>query len=169
MVEALKAGDEAVFEAIYNEYSGALKAYAAVILQDSEVASEIVQDIFLMIWVNRKKLDNTKPLRNYLLRAVHNNALHAKKMSLARKIREEKAGIEQLKQWGENNEKPLEEEQLGRAIVNLPERSRKVLTMSYWEDKKNIEIANELSISVRTVETILYKVMKKLRGILKKN
>lgn len=40
--------------------------------------------------------------------------------------------------------------------------------MSYWENKKNAAIATELSISVRTVETILYKVVKKLRGEIKK-
>lgn len=41
--------------------------------------------------------------------------------------------------------------------------------MSYWENKKNAAIATELSISVRTVETILYKVVKKLRGEIKKS
>ena len=40
--------------------------------------------------------------------------------------------------------------------------------MSYWENKRHAVIASELSISVRTVETILYKVMKKLRGEIKK-
>lgn len=54
------------------------------------------------------------------------------------------------------------------AISRLPEQSRKVLLMSYWENKKNAAIATELSISVRTVETILYKVVKKLRGEIKK-
>ncbi len=43
-----------------------------------------------------------------------------------------------------------------------------MLLMSYWENKKNAAIATELSISVRTVETILYKVVKKLRGEIKK-
>ena len=40
--------------------------------------------------------------------------------------------------------------------------------MSYWEEKKNAVIADELSISIRTVETILYKVKKKLRKEIKK-
>lgn len=44
-----------------------------------------------------------------------------------------------------------------------------MLLMSYWENKKNAAIATELSISVRTVETILYKVVKKLRGEIKKS
>ena len=58
--------------------------------------------------------------------------------------------------------------ELAPAISRLPEQSRKVLLMSYWENKKNAAIATELSISVRTVETILYKVVKKLRGEIKK-
>uniref|UniRef100_UPI003FEE4336 sigma factor-like helix-turn-helix DNA-binding protein n=1 Tax=Alistipes shahii TaxID=328814 RepID=UPI003FEE4336 len=66
---------------------------------------------------------------------------------------------------GERGSPPPE---LAPAISRLPEQSRKVLLMSYWENKKNAAIATELSISVRTVETILYKVVKKLRGEIKK-
>ena len=68
--------------------------------------------------------------------------------------------------WEQEKEVPPPE--LAPAISRLPEQSRKVLMMSYWENKKNATIATELSISVRTVETILYKVVKKLRGEIKK-
>ncbi len=169
VVEALKAGDEQMFKAVYMEYSAALRTYANTILRDREAAYEVVQDVFMAVWLNRKKLDETKLLRNYLLRAVHNNSLRLLKYNTIRKLREEKAMAEQLKAC-EENEEPLQGAEILSVIVaRLPEQSRRVLRMSYWEKKKNADIAAELSISVRTVETILYKVIKKLRGEMKKN
>lgn len=168
VVKALKAGDATAFKAVYLAYSGSLRRYAAVILQDAEDAYEVVQDTFVSVWLNRQSLHENKSLKNYLLRAVHNNALHFLKLAVNRKLREGKVMADRLK--GEEKEEALPgKEALALAIARLPEQSRKVLLMSYWEDKKNAEIAKELSISVRTVETILYKVMKKLRGEIKKN
>ena len=76
---------------------------------------------------------------------------------------------EQKQDWEETSKSARGVEVLIPAIERLPEQSRRVLQMSYWEEKKNSIIAEELSISIRTVETILYKVKKKLRGEIKKN
>ena len=85
-----------------------------------------------------------------------------------RRAREEKAMEEQMMDWEEVPVSSQRNELLITAIERLPEQSRKVLQMSYWEEKKNAVIADELSISIRTVETILYKVKKKLRKEIKK-
>lgn len=169
-VEALKAGDEQAFKEVYTACSARLRSYAAAILRDEEAAYEVVQDVFTAVWLNRRKLDASKPLHNYLLRAVHNNALRLMKYDEARRRRESAAAAELHAGWEpEKNSPPLYAKQLAPAISRLPEQSRKVLLMSYWENKKNAAIATELSISVRTVETILYKVVKKLRGEIKKS
>lgn len=168
VVEALKKGDKLAFEAVYKTYSGPLRAYATAILQDAEAAFEVVQDVFTAVWMHRRELDATKSLRNYLLRAAHNNALRLIKLNVARKMREEKAMAEELREQQTEDEPLQGKEWLAPAIARLPEQSRRVLKMSYWEEKKSADIARELSISVRTVETILYKVKKKLRGEIKK-
>ena len=168
IVKALKKGDSTAFEAVYKAYSGLLRTYATNILQDTDAAYEVVQDAFMAIWLNRKSLDDTKSLRNYLLRAVHNNSLRLIKAEEIRMAREEKAMEEQMMDWEEVPVSSQRNELLIPAIERLPEQSRKVLQMSYWEEKKNAVIADELSISIRTVETILYKVKKKLRKEIKK-
>ena len=53
-------------------------------------------------------------------------------------------------------------------MERLPEQSRRIFRMSYWENMKSMDIASELSISVRTVEASLYKTRKRLRKELKK-
>lgn len=168
LVKALKAGDETAFKALYLAYSIPLRRYASTILRDEEAAYEVVQDMFVAIWMNRKKLDESKSIRNYLLRAVHNNALRLLKYNIARKVREEKMMAVFSDICEEDEEVTDRIKALPRVLARLPEKSRKVLMMSFWEGKKNADIAKELSISVRTVETILYKVIKRLRGEMKK-
>ena len=65
-------------------------------------------------------------------------------------------------------EGPEPEQQLSALLNELPERSRQVMIMSHIENRKSADIARKLGISVRTVETILYQAMKKLRGKIKK-
>ncbi len=166
LVKALKAGDETAFKALYLAYSIPLRRYASTILRDEEAAYEVVQDMFVAVWMNRKKLDESKSIRNYLLRAVHNNALRLLKYNIARKVREEKMMAVFSDICEEDEEVTDRIKALPGVLARLPEKSRKV--MSFWEGKKNADIAKELSISVRTVETILYKVIKRLRGEMKK-
>lgn len=164
IVKALKEGDQSAFEFVYKAYCCPLRTYAFKILQDKESACEVVQDIFMAVWLNRKTLDENKSLRCYLLRAVHNNSLRLLQLEEARRMREDKAMWELNQVDGESSEIMHRVKRLMHSIERLPERSRKVLRMSYWEEKKNAVIAEELSISIRTVETILYKAKKKLRG-----
>ena len=68
-----------------------------------------------------------------------------------------------------NHDPPTDPEtQLANILNELPERSKQVVIMSHIENKKSTQIAKELGISVRTVETILYQAMKKLRAKAKK-
>ena len=170
IVEALKAENEEAFKEVYTALCVSLRTYARNILQDEAAAYEVVQDVFTAVWFNRKRLDASKSLRNYLLRAVHNNSLRLLKYDEARRRRELNAAAELHGSWDPEKDvpPPLYAKELAPAISRLPEQSRKVLLMSYWENKKNAAIATELSISVRTVETILYKVVKRLRGEIKK-
>lgn len=170
VVEALIRGDEAIFAAVYESYFTPLMNYSTSIVADREVAYEIVQELFVVLWENRKKLNREQSLRNYLLRSVHNNALrylksHALHRRHHERIRQETDEAEK----GFAGEKIADPESRVAALLEkLPERSRQVVIMHHLENKKSSEIAELLKISVRTVETILYQSMKKLRGKVKK-
>ena len=151
LLDALIKGEETAFEKIYKSYFALLQNYSASIVGDSEAALEIIQNIFVALWENRKNLDREKSLRNYLLRSTHNNSLRYLKENVIRA-----------------EEGPEPEQQLSALLNELPERSRQVMIMSHIENRKSADIARKLGISVRTVETILYQAMKKLRGKIKK-
>ena len=59
--------------------------------------------------------------------------------------------------------------QINDAIGELPAKCREVFILSYQHDKKNKEIAEQLGISIRTVEVHLYKALKTLRARLKQH
>ena len=163
-VLALKSGDEAAFKAVYMAWSTALCRYADTILHNGTDARELVQELFVSLWLHRRRLDETKSLRNYLLRAIHNNALRECQRREIRRRREE------LQPETANDERyACPEELRGPASARLPRQSRRVVEMNYLENKKHAAIASELSISRRTVETILYKALRRLRGEIKKN
>ncbi|WP_303177996.1 RNA polymerase sigma-70 factor [uncultured Butyricimonas sp.] len=172
LLDALIKGEEAAFEKIYKSYFALLRNYSASIVGDSDAAYEIIQNIFVALWENRKNLDREKSLRNYLLRSAHNNSLRYLKTQSLHLRHQENLKKEKSEEEQENvirhEEYPDPEQQLSALLNELPERSRQVVIMSHIENKKSADIARELGISVRTVETILYQAMKKLRGKIKK-
>lgn len=170
LVSAVRNGDEDAFETMYTRYAPALMRYSAMILKDEDAAYETVQDTFVSVWMNRRRLNPQKSIRNYLLRAVHNNSLRAIRKETARHLRERQSmNSDTVTYQPHEYENPgYDTESLIPAVEKLPEQSRKIFRMSYWENMKSMDIASELSISVRTVESTLYKTRKKLREELKK-
>lgn len=171
-VLALKNGDETAFKAVYMAWCAPLRRYADTILHNEADAREIVQELFVTLWMNRRRLDETKSLRNYLLRAVHNNALRECQRREVRLRQRESLLAEHAPGHPvinpEEEERPSPEEILLPAIARLPRQSRRVVEMNYLEHKKHAAIASELSISRRTVETILYKALRRLKSEIKK-
>ena len=171
-VLALKSGNEAAFKAVYMAWSATLRRYAETMLHNETDARELVQELFVTLWLNRRRLNEEKSLRNYLLRATHNNALRECQRQTLRQHRETLLKAElaanPLAEDPSDAEDPCPEELLLPAIARLPRQSRRVVEMNYFENKKHATIASELSISRRTVETILYKALRRLRGEIKK-
>lgn len=172
LLDALIKGEETAFEKIYKSYFALLQNYSASIVGDSEAALEIIQNIFVALWENRKNLDREKSLRNYLLRSTHNNSLRYLKTRFLHLQHQENLKRKKSEEEQENviraEEGPEPEQQLSALLNELPERSRQVMIMSHIENRKSADIARKLGISVRTVETILYQAMKKLQGKNKK-
>lgn len=172
LLDALIKGEETAFEKIYKSYFALLQNYSASIVGDSEAALEIIQNIFVALWENRKNLDREKSLRNYLLRSTHNNSLRYLKTRFLHLQHQENLKRKKSEEEQENviraEEGPEPEQQLSALLNELPERSRQVMIMSHIENRKSADIARKLGISVRTVETILYQAMKKTSGKNKK-
>ena len=136
-----------------------------------EVAEEVVQDVFYNIWKNRESLRITRSWQSYLYRAVYNNS-----MMYLRRTRREYPMEEGLVSGSDSGTSdPFEEMQfrevsdlVSKTIEELPERTRDIFLMNRQEGMKYREIAEELSVSLKTVEAHMGKALKVLRNSLEK-
>jgi RNA polymerase sigma-70 factor (ECF subfamily) len=168
--KGLKKGDKKIFEEIYRQYYSPLCFYCLRYVDDMEEAKEIVQSLFLKIWIRREDLVISTSINSYLYKAVRNYALnHLTQQKIRQKYIIDREHLP--KYVGQNGHAKMEEEELRKiikkAILDLPEKRRKIFELSRFEEMKYHQIAEHLAISVKTVEAQMSKSLKHLRTALK--
>lgn len=166
----INKGDKNAFEIVFKSYYQSLCNYACSIIKDIDESEEVVQNIFYNIWNKRETLEIQGPIKSYLYRAVHNDCLnklkHAKVKSMYAEDYKKTAS-----EGYEDASKTIQAKELGtqinEAIESLPDQCGKVFKLSRFENLKYSEIAEQLNISVKTVEVHMGKALKILREKLK--
>lgn len=166
LLRRLKEGHEAAYERLFKEYYQMLTLYANKYLEDIELAKETVQDLFVGIYEKRTNLDINSSLKSYLFRSVHNRCINQINSG---KVRTKYA--KQVIAYAEKGRDSVHEsmchaeleEALHQAISELPPKCQKIFTMNRFEGLSNSQIADELALSKRTVETQISKALKILR------
>lgn len=162
LADFLKNGDEPAFKELYNRYWKILLDTAYKRLDSIEMAEEVVQDLFVDIYVKRKNLNITSSLEGYL-----KNALKYKIFDIFRSQQiHNKYADSILKQdvaFSLSPERELQIKELklkiDAAIQKMPDKCREVFLMSRVENLSNKAIALKLNISVSTVEKHISKAM----------
>jgi len=166
----IKDGNIEAFESLFRLYYEPLCRYAYQFVENMETAEEIVQDLFYIIWKERQNLQIFTSVNGYLYRSVKNKSLQyleqEKVRDAYRKTYIENAVIETSTPQEELEYKELEQ-QIEETLHFLPERKQKIFRMNRIEGKKYTEIAQELQISVKTVEAEMSKVLRELRSKIK--
>lgn len=159
--------DDNAFERLFKAHYKALHAYANVMLRDEDLAEEIVQNVFLKIWERREELNVEVSVKAYLYRMVHNACLNHFKHNKT-KARYEDYAVHSMA--GESNKasQRLElkelEQKIGEALNELPQQCRVIFQMSRFEELKYKEIADQLGLSIKTVENQMGKALKIMRS-----
>jgi len=168
-VNKIRSGDSAAFEELFNLYCQQLINFSRNYVADKQIAENIVQDVFVSVWQNRKNLDPTKMIKAYLFTAVKNNSL-----KYIRHMKIENKGIEGSAAYiidDESPDKKLDGKELElkihQAVNELPEKCMEIFKMNRFENLKYAEIAAILDISIKTVETQMGRALNKLRESLK--
>lgn len=166
IIRRIRQGDEKEFESLFRSSYVSLVRYAQTIIRDNEEAEEIVQDLFVRLWQEREKWIVESSLSGYLFRSVHNRCMH---LIEHKKVREKYA----LKVSGTDPEKAedpseiLEYSELQIRITaileRLPERCSTIFYLNRFEGLKYTEIAEKLSVSIKTVEANMGKALKEFR------
>ena len=158
--------DEAVFERVFKSHFKSLHSYALAMLKDEAVAEDVVQNVFVRLWKNLDEANIQSSITAYLYRAVHNeslNVLKHEKVKSAHKL----YVAHSMKNESDNASKKILqadlEQKLRTALNELPEQCRTIFQMSRFDEMKYQEIADKLSISIKTVENQMGKALKLLR------
>ena len=166
------------FRQIFRALYPSLPFYATRLVQDDE-AEDIVQEAFMELWKRKEDIDDESHIKAFLYRIVYTKALNViKHRTVVNNHADSVKKVTQFKLDYYNPEtndvmnyiEGLEtRKQINDAIGELPAKCREVFILSYQHDKKNKEIAEQLGISIRTVEVHLYKAVKTLRARLKRH
>ena len=152
------------FKEIFLEYYPDLCLYASKFTGDINTSKDIAQDVLTQFWTESEKLQNKSLVKPYLYKAVKNRSLNFIKRE------KRKTGLEEILN-PLNGDVDFEDDSdtishislkqlqidLEDAVNELPEQRQIIFRMSRFQQMKHKEIASELNISPKTVETQIYR------------
>jgi RNA polymerase sigma-70 factor, ECF subfamily len=166
IIGRIRKGDIGQFESLFKSSYVSLVRYAKTLIKDHDTSEEIVQDLFFRLWQDREKIKIESSLNGYLYRSVHNRCLHY--IEHSRVV--ERHASEMANRETESPENPSDilhykelQAKVARILERLPERCGKIFCMSRFEGLKYTEIAEKLSVSIKTVESNMGRALKEFR------
>jgi RNA polymerase sigma-70 factor, ECF subfamily len=166
LMVCLANDDRKAFEYIFRTYYQDLCRFGTTYVKDKDVAEELVQQIFINIWERRYELTISTSMKAYLFTAVRNKSFNYLKLQLPKeykKVDVDNVGFVDAS----NKEEDIIFEDLkiyvAKAIDTLPVKCRAIFNLSRNSGLTYKEIAEELDISVKTVENQIGIALKKMR------
>lgn len=152
--------DRKDIEALFRLYYRPLCLYATKLLQDADLAEDVVQESFIAYWNKVQDGDRPSSAKSYMYRIVHNRCVDALNQypdseSLSETITEDVSEDTEARSfiWA----------RLWTAIGRLPKKRRTILLMSKRDGMSYAEISKRLGISENTVHAQITKALKTLR------
>lgn len=167
-IQDFKAGTIETFEEVFHAYYKALVVYARTILKDTDEAEDIVQQVFITIWEKRSSMEVHTSLRALLYKSVHNACLNKIKQQAVRTkyAADAQHNIPKMAADDGIQQKELQKS-IEMALSTLPEQCGRIFRMSRFDQLKYQEIADQLGLSVKTVENQMGKALKIMKEQLK--
>jgi len=164
-------GDIREFERLFVTYYEPLCQHANKIVKDMDTAEDIVQEFFYSFWKNRETFSPKLSLNAYLYHSIRNNALHFLEHMNVRQTYAQEVLNNYQEIGPQDFQQNVEVNELNKAInetlKQMPERCSRIFRMNRFEGKKYREIAEILSVSVKTVEADMGKALQFFRKSLK--
>ncbi len=166
ILKMLNANEDQAISVLFDNFYEYLCNVVYRVINDRDYAEDIVQEIFYDLWRKRERIQINISLRAYLRRAAVNRSLnHIRKQRM--KFEEDEEVVLDLKAKGTDGQLELEKDELETRIFeiieSLPPKCRIIFGLSRFENMSYQEIADELGISIKTVENQISKALKILR------
>ena len=153
-MQQVASGDQSVYATLVADHLGPISAYAQRMTGNVSNAEDITQEVFLRLWLKASEFDATRArLTTWLHQMAHNLAIdqHRKRH---REVSLEVIDVPDPAVPSDSSEKPYP---VAQALLQLPERQRSALALTYYQDLSNREVADILGLSTRAVESLLVR------------
>ena len=171
LLRDIALGNEEAFAALFHQYKGKIYAIAFRMTESQSMAEDILQDIFLRLWLRRNSLTEITQLRAYLYTATRNHVYNALRKLAVEDQRQSGAGWET--DLGLSDLLPdthITEKEYQRffqqAIDELPERQQLVFKLIKQDGYKREEVAAMLQVSPETVKYQLAQAKRSVKAFL---
>lgn len=166
LLEKLNKGDSFAFEVLFYKYRGKIKGFASRIVPSQIDPEEIVQEVFVRVWLNKEAVDPGKNFEAYLFSIAKNLVLDHLKSAVNRKLYFVKEHFHQDLVTEEDNDIRFPEnaeEKIIFLIGKIPERRREIFCLSRFEGLTYKQIATKLNITENTVDSQIRNALTFLR------
>ncbi|TCD28252.1 sigma-70 family RNA polymerase sigma factor [Pedobacter psychrodurus] len=165
-LEALKDGHQYAFDFIYTRYSKMLLPKLQRMIKLNEVVDELLQDVFLKVWLNRAEIDLQKSFKGWIFK-IAQNTVYGYFRKLALDIKMQRYLLETFAEFYDQTEDYIfnkeRVELLNQAIEKLPAQRKEIFRLCRIEGKTYQEAAEILSLSPSTVSNQLVSATKYIK------
>ncbi|GAA3735089.1 RNA polymerase sigma-70 factor [Flavobacterium ginsengisoli] len=165
LIESLQNGDESAYTYLIDTYHHKLCVYANSLVKNVYSAEDIVQNVFIKVWEQRTRLKVDHSLKSFLYKLVYNEFidLYRKNQSLFSLEKSYYDALNGIVQEEDSESFQRVLNAVNKEIQNLPPKCKEVFILSKKEGLTNIEIAEHLDVSIKTVEAQITKAFSILR------
>lgn len=173
LLQRVRSGDEGAFRELYSRHVTLAHALAYRLVRQAHLAEEIVQEAFLALWRTPERYDGSKgSVRSWLMGAVHNRAVDAIRREQAQRRRTDQAAATRVviddpaEDLAAAMDLPGEQQIVRKALAELPEEQRDVISRMYFDGLTQTQIAERTGIPLGTVKSRTLLGMRRLRSFL---
>lgn len=171
-IQKMKNGSHRAFNLLYENYASSLYSYCLKWTKSQEESEEIVQDVFMKLWLNREQIKNEDTILYLLFKMAKNQLINIYRKNLSSPIYEEYVEYNNSERFYENSaDSNINYDEFCNLVEqikkNLPETQQQIFEYNIFQQKKNQEIADLLGLSEQTVRNQLSLALKVFRKKLK--
>ena len=167
LLSRIQQGDETAFEQLFHHYRDKVYSIALKLTSSTMLAEEIVQDVFLKIWLKREQLHEVEHFRAYLYTIVRNHTFNHLKAIAHRQISLTDINPGDIAPYNRADFPVLEKENekiLAEAVHTLPPQQKLVYKLLREDGLKREEVSRKMGISPETVKAHIAHAMRSIRA-----
>ena len=171
LVKKMAEGDSFAFEVLFYKYRNKVKGFAFKMIPSQVDPEEIVQEVFVKLWMKKESVDPEKDFQSFLFSIAKNLILDHLKSAVNRKLYFTSEYFQQdlLSEDGAEGHPPEDaEDRLRHLIEQMPGRRREIFCLSRFEGLSYRQIAERLNISENTVDSQIRNALAFLRDHFRK-